>query len=811
MNLVQDLKHGIRSLRKSLAFTVVAVLVLALGIGANTAIFSVVNALLLRPLPFDDPGRLVQVWHVPPPATFHGMPTFAVSPANYLDWASQNHVFEQLAIYGFESFNLTTGPQPEALTAARVAPQFFSVLRVHPQLGRLFLPEEDQPEHGNVVILSHELWQSHFGANPKIIGQNITLDRKQFTVVGVMPASFHLPAPPMLQWQPKLWTPTAWTDKERAVRNNHNYLVLGRLKAGVNLKQAQAEMNTISQRLQQAYPEDNKGWGAVVIPLREQLVGDARPALMVLLGAVIFVLLIACANVGNLILARTLGRRKEIAIRTALGATHGHLVWQVLSESLLLALAGAAVGLIFARWGIQLIVAFLGNQLPRATEIKLDWQVLAFTLIASLLTGILAGIAPAWRLTRSSPNQALKEGLGRTDAESGGSRTRAAFVISEVALSLVLLIGAGLMIRSLWRLRAVDPGIDPHNVLTMTLDVSPAKYSEPTQRLTYFDQLMLRLRALPGVESAAATDALPFTGGSTQPVATEGRPRLAFSEQPEVAVRTISTGYLSAMRIPLKRGRDFNDNDAADRPDVILISESMAKRFWPNEDPIGKHLIMSFFPEKSREVVGVVGDVKLDGLDVAEPIPTLYAPVSQVPWRFLSLTVRTSSTPTSMVSAVTSAIRQLDPEQPVADVMTMDDMISDSMAQRRLNMLLLMTFASLALLLAAIGIYSVLAYTVRTRVQEIGIRMALGAEQRHVLQMILRQGARLVLVGIVGGTIVALALTHFMASQLYGVTTTDPFTFVGVAMLLVAIALLACYVPARRAMRIDPMVALRYE
>jgi putative ABC transport system permease protein len=814
--LVQDLKYGVRVLLKSPAFAAVAVIVLALGIGANTAIFSVVNAVLLRPLPYQDPGHLVQVWHVPPAKSFPGMTEFSVSAANYLDWRDQNHVFEQLAIYTYATLNLSGKGQPESVTSAVVSPNFFSTLRVRPLLGRAIAAGEDQLGHANVVVLAHAFWREHFGSDPKIVGQNITLNQQSYTVVGVMPPRFQMP--PAVQ----IWTPLAWTDKEKAVRGEHHFGVIGRLNPGIELKQAQAEMNMISSRLEQQYPADDKGWGAVVVPLREQLVGSVRPALLVLLGAVAFVLLIACANVANLMLAKTLSRRKEIAIRSALGATRGRIVQQVLSETVLLAMAGGILGLLIAHVGVRLISAFLANQLSLSPEINLDGWVLGFTLTVSVLTGILAGLAPALRLTKTDLNEALKQGLSRTDADSGGKRTRGVLVVSEVALSLMLLIGAGLMIRSLWMLRSVDPGLDPSNVLTMTvgIPVPSTRFPTPLQQSNFFNDVLRHVRALPGVESAGVIDALPLTGGgSTQPIAIEGRPAQQMADQPEVAVRTISPGYIHSMHIPLLRGRDLNDDDSAGRPRAILMSESMAKRFWPNENPIGQHLTMTFSPDGPREIVGIVGDVKDSGLDVVDPVATLYLPLAQLStpqpggWTSfpMSLVVRTNSNPSSLTSAVTGAVHQVDSELPLLQIRTMQDVVGESLSQQRFNMQLLAVFAALALLLAAIGIYSVLSYSVKRRVREIGIRMALGAQVRDVLRLILIEGMRPTLIGVAIGLAGALALGRVLSNLIYGVKPTDPITFGAVSLMLATVGLFASLIPAHRASRVEPMKTLRDE
>jgi putative ABC transport system permease protein len=812
--LIQDLRYAIRQLRKSPGFTAIAVVTLALGIGANTAIFSVVNGALLRPLAFREPDRLVHVWHVPPAKSFPGMTTFAVSAANYLDWQRQNQVFENMAIYTYHGFTLTGGEKPEQVDASAVSSNFFETLGVQPMLGHVFSPQEDQPGRSNVVVLSFRFWQEHFGSNVEIVGHSINIDGQSFLVAGVMPRSFRYPD------FAQVWTPMAWTDKERAVRGEHHYSVVARLKSGVALKQAQAAMNTISSRLEQLYPDDDRGWGAVVVPLHYDLVSDVRPALLVLLGAVAFVLLIACVNVANLALAKTLSRRKEIAIRTALGASSARVFRQILAETVLLALAGGAIGSAYAHFGVRLIMAFLGDKLPRSVDVGLDVRVLGFTAIISILTGIIAGVLPALRLTRGDVNQALKEGLGRTDSDSGGHRTRSVLVVAEVALSLVLLIGAGLMIRSFQQLRGVNPGFETHGVLTMTAAVSGARFPLPIQQISFFERVLQRVRTLPGVESAGVIDDIPLNGnGSHQPIAIEGRPVLAMSEQPEVDVRLISPGYMSAMRIPIVRGRDFGDTDIAGRPAAILISESMAQHFWPGEDPIGKRLTLTFFPDVAREVVGVVGDVKLDGLDQARPSTTLYIPLGQASapatggWNSfpMTLVVRSATNPTGIVSSVANAVHEVDREIPVRDILTMDELVTNSMSQQRFNMLLLGAFAGLALLLAAIGIYSVLSYSVKRRVQEIGIRLALGARIGDVLRMVVFDSMKPTLLGVAIGTVGALAMGRVLPSLIYGVKPTDPVTFLVVLFLLVATALFASIIPAYRATRVDPMAALRYE
>jgi putative ABC transport system permease protein len=813
-NFVSDLRQGLRILLRSPGFSATAVFILALGIGANTAIFSVVNAVLLRPLPYQDSSRIMQIWHVPPAKSFPGMSFFSVSPANYLDWQSQSHSFEEMAAYGGATFNMGGKERPEAIQAAAVAAGFFSILRVHPVLGRTFLREEDRPGQGHVVVLGNALWRDRFGADPRVIGRNIVLNNETYKVIGVMPPKLKFP-----DWA-QLWVPLAWTNEKRAVRSNHNYGVIGRLKSGVDIRSAKTELSAISARLEQLYPEDDKGWGATMLPLREQIVGDVRPALLVLLGAVAFVLLIACANVANLVLAKTLARRKEIAIRTALGASRVAILRQILAETVLLSLAGGALGLLLARSGMTLIVKFLSDRLPRSAEIALDIPVLTFTAFLALFAGILAGLLPALRFAKTDLNEALKQGQSRGSSDSGGSKTRSLLVVSEVALSLVLLIGAGLMLRTLWQLSRVQPGFDPHNVLTTAIPVPATKFTTPAAQSAFFDRVLQQVRATPGVESAGVIDDLPLdNGGSHQPISIEGQPALPMADQPEVDVRLVSAGYLRAMRIPLIRGRDLTDADVAGRSAVALISASLANRFWPNEDPLGKHLTLTFFPDAPREVVGIVGDVKLDSLDETRPVATVYWPLDQISappseaWRSfgMSLAVRTSADPMSIVSAVTSAVHQVDPEAPVVDVNTMEALISASLSPQRFNMLLLGAFAGLALVLAAVGIYSVLSYTVRRRVREIGIRIALGATHSDVLSMVVADGMKPILVGVGIGLAAALALGRVISSLIFGVRATDPLTFVMVATLLVAVGLLATVIPAYRASRVEPIRVLREE
>jgi putative ABC transport system permease protein len=619
-----------------------------------------------------------------------------------------------------------------------------------------------------------------------------------------MPAGFEFPR------EADLWVPLAWDDKERQIRSIHDYLVVARLKQNVSLDQAQAEMSTISSRLEQQYPEENSGWGARVIPLREDLVGNIRLALLVLFSAVGFVLLIACANVANLMLARGANRRKEMAVRVALGAGRARLVRQLLTESVLLAVTGGLLGLLLAVWGSKMLVK-LGS-LPNAGEIGIDTWALGFTLLVSFAAGIIIGIVPALQFTRTNISETLKQGAGRTGGSPIKQHTRKALVISEVALSLVLLIGAGLMIRSFWKLQNVTPGFDTSNALTMSVVLTPSRYSEPHQMLAFFDRALEQIRAVPGVVSVGTTTTIPLAGGgSTQPFTVEGRPAGTIAEQPMAQTRYISPDYFRAIGIPLRQGRFFSDYDRDKSVPVVIISEAMARRFWPGENPIGKRLTPSFHSEQgAREIVGIVGDVKSSGLEV-DSAAMMYLPFRQSPRPFLSFVVRTASNPESLIQPVSRAIYSIDKDQALTDVQTLDQVLVASLSERRFNMTLLLTFAGVALLLAAVGVYGVMNYTVTLRRRELGIRMALGAKATDVLRLVLRQGLTLTLIGVGAGLISAYALTRLMATLLYGVTATDYLTFITVPAVLIAVGLLASYVPARRATKVNPTIALRTE
>jgi predicted permease len=799
--LLQDLRHGVRLLVKSPGFAIAAILVLALGIGANTAIFSVVNGVLLQPLPFPQPDRLVLVWHTPPPDAFPGMKTFSVSAGNYLEWKKQASSFDGMAVCGGAGLALTGSGEPESIPGARVSWDFFSVIGAKPMLGRTFRQPEDAPGSEHVIVLSHGLWKSRFGGDAGIVGRQIRLNDQPYEVIGVMGPEMKIPS------FSKAWVPVAFDAKESAVRNNHNFLVYARLKPGVVAARATAEMQIVSDRLAKQYPEDDAGWGAVVHSLRDDIVGDVRPLLLVLLGAVAFVLLIACANVANLMLARTFARRKEIAIRSALGADRSRLLRQLVSESLLLSLVGGAVGLFLALFGMKGMVSLLGDELPAMAVVGVNAPVLLYTFAIAVVTGVLSGLAPAWRGTSTNLSESLKQGTGRTGGPSEGNKTRNALIVSEVALSLVLLIGAGLLIRTLWALSSVNPGFDARNVTTMQVGLSKARYEEKG-RLRSFERTVLdRLRALPGVESVGVTTGLPLTGASNWPIQIEGRTPLPVSQQPNVVTTVIGGDYLKTMRIPLRRGRAFTNDDRADSPGVILISEAMAKRFWANEDPIGKRLVAAFAPEKPREVVGIVGDVKSQGLD-KEGIAAMYLPFEQLPVPYLGFAIRG---PASVANGAVAAIHAVDPGQPVDEVGTMEQILSASLSRQRFGMVLLGAFAALALVLAAVGIYSVLSYAVRHRGREIGIRMALGAQVSDVLKLVVAQGMKPTLLGMAIGLAGALGLARLLSSLVYGVKPSDPWTLASVAALLAVVALCACLVPALRASRVDPLQSLREE
>jgi predicted permease len=806
-DLFKRVFRAIRVLGKNPGFTLSALSILTLGIGANTTIFSVVNAVLLKPLPFSESDAIVTVFQAPPAAAFPGLQRFAVSIGNYLDWRKQSDVFDSISIFGGRAAQLGGGNKPQSLILTISDADFFKVLRAKPALGRLFTESECQPGRDAVIVLSHGFAQSHFGSPQNAIGQQLELNGRNHKVIGVMPARFYVSA-----WFPAStqgWIPITWTEKERTVRGNHNRRVVARLREGVSVAKAQSAMDVVSDRLARDYPAENKGWGAIVNPLRDDLVGDVRPALLTLLGAVGFVLLIACANTANLVLARTISRRKELAIRAALGASKRDLLGPVLMETTLLAAAGGALGLLVAGSGQSLVMGALADQLPRATEVQLDGRVLAFTAIASVLTGLAAGLIAGARLMRGDLNDSLKQGLGKTDSYSGGRDTRRALIVVEMALSLMLLIGAGLMIRTLWALRGTDPGFKAANVLTMSMPIP--KSSEKAQRSRLYDELLPRVAALPGIQSVSAIDNLPMEGGSEQPIAVEGRPVEVFALQRNVSVRRAAPNYFLTMGIPLMAGRDFNLADTSSEKSVAVISRSMAELFWPGENPMGKRFRISFTPEVVREVVGVVGDIKERGLNVLEPVTMLYLPIQQTDTNAIALVVRGGNEVASMAPAITRVVGQIDSELAVRRVRMMDEIVANTLSQQRFSMWLFAALAGLAFLLASVGIYSILSFTVRSRVREIGVRIALGASPTDVLRLVVVEGMRPTLLGLALGAFGAYALGDVLSKLIYGVSTTDPLTFIAVALLLAAVAVIACTIPGYRATRVQPLEALRTE
>ncbi len=805
-DLGQDLRYGLRMLLKNPGFTFVAVMALALGIGANTAIFSVVNAILLRPLPFKNPDQLVMIWEN---ATHLGFPKDTPSPANFLDWQKQSTVFEGIAAVAEQSFNLTGVGEPERLDGRRVSANLFNLLGVNAIVGRTFLPQEDQAGT-KVAVLNEALWKRRFGGNPAIVGQAITLNGQSYTVVGVVRSTMRLPA--FGKWHDQVWVPIAFPSEEAATRGSHYLQVIARMKPGVTLAQAQAEMETVMARLAQQYPDVNARRGAVVTPLHEQIVGDIKPALLVLLGAVVFVLLIACANVANLLLARAAVRQKEIALRLALGANRARLTRQLLVESVILSMLGGIVGLALAYGGLTVLTRFIPPEIVHADGIAINATVLVFTLVVAIITGLVFGLAPALQASHFNLNDTLKEGGRDSGAGVRGKRLRSSLVIAEVAVSFILLIGAGLLINSFMHLRNLDPGFRADHLLTLNVDLSVVRYPDTQRRVAFFDEVLRRVRALPGVQSAAAAGNLPFTyNGDSMGIAVEGIPDPPIDQWPDVVYRTVGPGYFATMGIPLVHGRDFNDEDTLDSALAVIVSEKTAKHYWPNEDPIGKHLKPGSTSSRSPwfTVIGVVKDVRQNDF-MAEPKMQMYLTFRQVKNLMANaLIVRTSVDPLSLASAVRNAIWSVDKDQPVANIDSMEHIVAGAVARQRFSMLLLAIFAGLALVLAAVGIYGVMSYTVAQQTREIGIRIALGAKRSDVLKMTVKQGLKLVGLGLVIGLTSAFLLTRLMSSLLFGISATDPITFLSISLVLFAVALLASYIPALRATKVDPMIALR--
>ncbi|HZM90151.1 MAG TPA: ABC transporter permease [Blastocatellia bacterium] len=810
-----DLSHGIRNTFKNPGFAAVAVLSLAIGIGANSAIFSVTNALLLRPLPYKDADRLVILWSRSPGLN---VPQDWFSPGQYIDVKTQNTVFENTAIAIGASFNLTGPVAPEHIDGARISSSMFSLLGANAMIGRVLQPEEDQPGKPPTVVLCYGFWQRYFGGDESVLGRTLTMNGNAYSIVGVMPAGFTLnkevmPAVNGIE-NADLLVPLPLSDTAQSNRGNEDFNIFARLNEGVSIGQAQAEMDIIADRMKQQYPANyppNGGLTISVVPLLQQVVGDISFALKVLFGAVGFVLLIACANVANLLLSRAAVRQKEFAIRAAVGASRARLIRQLLTESMVLALSGGLAGVLIAFLTLKALRVFGPENIPRLDEVTIDGRVMAFTCLIALITGLVFGLAPAIRASRVDLNEVLKEGGRSGSSGRGGHRTRKLLVVSEVALSLLLLIGAGLLIRSYQRIWNAYPGFDSHNVLSLRLSLPSIKYPKPESITQFYHRLIERLNEIPDVESVATTYSLPMSTVALawEPIAVEGYVPSGAQELIISNVRIVSPDYFQTMRIPLVNGRYFDHRDVKGAPETVIVDEAMAERFWPNEDPLGKRLQRGG-SGSWRTVVGVISNARQYSAEKEPPI-AVYYPSEQFAARNMFLVIRTTRDPSGMTGAITKEIQALDPEMPVFDVGTMDQRLHDSLARRRFSMFLLGLFAVVASVLAAIGIYGVMAYSVNERTHEIGIRLALGAPPAKVRQLVIRQALVLTSFGIATGLAGAFALTRVMSSLLYGVSATDVGTFVATPLLLGGVAILASYLPALRAARVDPMIALRCE
>jgi putative ABC transport system permease protein len=808
--LWQDLRYGARMLVKTPAVTLIAIIALTLGIGANTALFSVVNAVLLRSLPYADGERLAIVWEHRKSGT--GNPQNVINLGNFYDWKDQNSVFVDMAAFFDRNLNLTSDGEPEEVPGQIATTNLFSVLGVNPLQGRTFAADDGKPGGPNVVVISYNLWQRRFGGG-EVVGRSITLNNQQGTIIGVLPpdVGWYVQKGSMISKPPEIWSPWQVSDELRQRRGRFARAV-ARLKPGVTLAQAQNEMNIIGTRLEQQNPEFNTKWGVNVVPLRTQFTGEIRRPLLVLLGAVGFVLLIACANVANLLLARASSRKKEIAVRAGLGASRGRIARQLLTESLLLSLIGGAFGLLLAWWGTRALIALSPAGLMDLRNVAVNLPVLGFTFALTLLTGVVFGLVPALEAARFDLNDSLKEGGKNIGGGSRSSRLRNVFVVMQVALALVLLVGAGLFMKSLNRLRSVDTGFNPNNLLTMRVNLPGRKYDTDPKVLNLFGRAAEQLQALPGVEAVGAINTLPFAGPhSGTSLEVEGQPKLPPGQRLTTGICVTDANYFQAMQIPLKRGRLFTEQEAREMRHVVVVNEAFAHKNLPGQDPLGKRVTIAMKDaNEPTEIIGIVGDTKHLGLDT-ETEAMAYWPQPELVYSGMTFVIRTQGEPTSIAPAARNVIRTLDPEQPIGEVSTMEGLLAKSVARSRFNTILLAVFSLVALVMAAVGIYGVMSYSVQQRTHEIGLRMALGAQQSDVLRLIVRQGIILGLIGVAAGLIASFGLTRLIVSLLFEVPATDTRTFAVVAGGLFLITLIACYIPARRATKVDPLVALRYE
>lgn len=800
--MLNDFRYALRQLIKAPSFTLVAIITLALGIGACTAIFSVVNTVLLRPLDYPDPDRLVIIRETQLPK----FPEFSVSPPNFLDWQKQAKSYEHLAATTSASLNLTGEGEPQRLTAVKATAHYFDVYGVKPILGRMLLPEEDAVGKNHVVVLSYGFWQRVFGGARDVVGRSVQLNGEPYQIVGVAPYGFGVAS------KVDVWTPMAFKPDETAndARGGHYINVYGRLKPGVSFVQAKAEMELIAAQLATQYPDPQKGWGVLMMPLQDYSVRDVKPVLYTLLGAVGCVLLIACANLANLLLARATARHREISIRAALGAGRGRLVRQLLTESVVLAICGGVAGIILARWGLDGLLALAPTSLPRISEIHLDSGVLLFSLALSVVTGIAFGIAPALLAARTDMNEALKQGTrGSTEGGIRG-RLRSALVVIEVVFALVLLGGAGLLARSFIQLAHVDPGFNPENATLLRLSLPQRKYAQPEQQTAFANGLLERLKALPGVQAVGLTHSMPLVGDYVLGFIIEGRPALDPSEEPSTNYYAVTPDYFRAMGIRLVRGRLFTAQDDAKAPRVAIINETMARQYFPNEDPIGKRIHITNGPQTWREIVGIVGDIKQYGVDKATSAQS-YEPFAQVPFTSLNVVIRTNGSSAAVLGSLRPAVYAVDKDQPVGAIRPLEEIMAESIARQRFAMTLLTVFSAVALVIAAVGIYGVMAYNVVQRTGEFGIRMALGAQQRDVLRLVLTQGGKLIGLGLAIGLLATLGASRAMGSMLFNTSAYDPLTLSSITLLLGAVALVACFFPANRATKVNPIEALRTE